>query len=42
VTDQLRVHPHEDFQHCYQEWEQHLWLCVAFQGNYSEGDNVDL
>jgi hypothetical protein len=19
VTDQLRVHPHEDFQHCYQE-----------------------
>jgi len=42
VTDQLRALLHEDFQHCYREWEQHLRRCVASQGNYFEGDNVDL
>ena len=42
VTDQLRALPHEDFQHCYREWEQRLRRCVASQGNYFEGDNVDL
>jgi len=39
VTEQLRALPHED---CYCEWEQRLWWCVASQGNYFEGDNVDL
>jgi len=42
VTDQLRALPHEDFQHCYREWEQRLRRFVASQGNYFEGDNVDL
>ena len=28
--------------HCYREWEQRLRRCVASQGNYFEGDNVDL
>jgi len=42
VTDQLRALLHEDFQHCYREREQRLWRCVASQGNYFEGDNVDL
>ena len=42
VTDQLRALPLEDFQHCYREWEQRLRRCVASQGNYFEGDNVDL
>ena len=42
VTDQLRALPHEDFQHCYREWVQRLQRCVASQGNYFEGDNVDL
>jgi hypothetical protein len=40
VTEQLRTLPHEDFQHCYWEWER-LWQCVASQGNYFEGDDVD-
>jgi len=42
VTDQLRTLPHEDVQHCYREWEQRLRRCVASEGNYFEGDNVDL
>ena len=42
VTDQLRALLHEDFQHCYREWEQRLRRCVASQGNYFERDNVDL
>ena len=42
VTDQLRALIHEDFQHCFREWEQRLRRCVAFQGNYFEGDNADL
>jgi len=29
VTDQLRAILHEDFQHCYREWEQRLWRRVA-------------
>jgi len=37
VTDQLRALPHEDFQHCYREWEQRLRWCVASEGNYFEG-----
>ena len=32
VTDQLRARLHEDFQHCYQEWEQCLRRYVASQG----------
>jgi hypothetical protein len=40
MTDQLRALPHEDFQHCYWECEC-LWLFVAYQGNYFEGDDVD-
>jgi hypothetical protein len=42
VTEHLRALPHEDFQHCYREWEQRLQWFVASQGNYFEGDNVDL
>ena len=26
--------PAKDFQHCLDQWEQHLYKCVAFQGNF--------
>jgi len=42
VTDQLKVIPVSDFQRCYEEWEQRLRRCVASQGNYLEGDTLDL
>jgi len=42
VTDQLKVIPVSDFQHCYKEWEQCLRRSVASQGNYFEGDKLDL
>jgi len=42
VTDQLRALAHEDFQHSYWVWEQRLRRCVASEGNYFEGDKVDL
>jgi hypothetical protein len=41
VTDQLRSLTHEDFQHCYWECEKSLQCCVASQGNYFEGDDVN-
>jgi hypothetical protein len=41
ITDMLKSIPVEDFQRCYQQWEQCLW-CVAAQGNYFEGDNIDV
>ena len=28
--------------HCYEQWKQHLHHCVTAQGNYFEGDNLDL
>jgi len=42
VTDELKSIPAEAFQHCYEQWKQRLRLCVAVQGNYFEGDNLDL
>jgi hypothetical protein len=42
VTDELKVIPAEAFQHCYEQRKQLLRHCVAVQGNYFEGDNLDL
>jgi len=42
VTDKLKGIPAEAFQHCKEQWKQCLCLCVAAQGNYFEGDNLDL
>jgi len=42
VTDELKGIPAEAFQHCYEQWKQCLRRCVAAQGDYSEGDNLDL
>ena len=36
VTDMLKTIPVEDFQRCYQKWEQCLHRCVAAQGKYFE------
>jgi histone-lysine N-methyltransferase SETMAR len=42
VTDELKGILAEAFQHCYDQWKQRLRRCVAAQGNYFEGDNLDL
>jgi hypothetical protein len=42
VTDELKGIPAEVFQHCYEQWKQRLRRCVAAQGEYFEGDNLDL
>ena len=42
VIDQPKAIPVSDFQRCYDEWEQRLRRCVASQGNYFEGDKLDL
>jgi len=42
VTDKLKGIPAEAFQHCHKQWKQRLRRCVAAQGNYFEGDNLDL
>jgi len=42
VTDELKGIPAEAFQHCYGQWKQRLRRCVVAQGNYFEGDNLDL
>ena len=41
VMDMLKTIPVEDLQRCYHKWE-HLHLCVAAQGNYFEGDTIDV
>ena len=38
----LKTIPVEDCQRCYQKWEQRLHWSVAAQGNYFEGDNIDV
>jgi len=42
VTDELKGILAEAFQHYYEQWKQRLRRCVAAQGNYVEGDNLDL
>ena len=42
VTDELKGISAEAFQHCYEQWKQRLRRCVAAQGNYFEGGNLDL
>jgi hypothetical protein len=42
VTDELKGIPTEGFLHYYEQWKQHLRRCVAAQGIYFEGDNLDL
>ena len=42
VTNKLNGIPAEAFQHCYEQWKQRLRRCVATQGNYFEGDKLDL
>ena len=42
ITDELKGIPAEAFQHCYEQWKQRLRRCVAAQGDYFEGDNLDL
>ena len=41
-VNELKVIPAEAFQHCYEQWKQRLCRCVAAQGNYFEGDKLDL
>ena len=42
VTDELKGSPAEAFQNCYKQWKKRLRRCVAVQGNYFEGNNLDL
>jgi hypothetical protein len=42
VTDELKGIQAVTFQHCCEQWKQGLLRCVATQGNYVEGDNLDL
>jgi hypothetical protein len=42
VTDELKGIPAEAFQHSYEQLKQRLRRCVAAEGNYLEGDNLDL
>ncbi|GFT25551.1 HTH_48 domain-containing protein [Trichonephila clavipes] len=42
VTDQLKVIPISELHQCYEEWKKRLQHCVASEGSYFEGDNVEL
>jgi len=42
VTDELKGILAEVFLNCYEQWKQCLRLCVAAQGNYFEGGNIDM
>ncbi|GFT40618.1 putative transposase [Trichonephila clavipes] len=42
VTDQLKAIPISEFHQCFEEWKKRLQRCVASEGSYFEGDNVEL
>ena len=42
VRDMLKTISVEDFKRSYQKWEQRLHRRVAAQGNYFDGDNIEV
>ncbi|GFS79295.1 putative transposase [Trichonephila clavipes] len=42
VTNQQKAIPISEFRQCYEEWKKRLQHCVASEGSYFEGDNVEL
>ena len=42
IIENPKAIPVSDFQRCYEEWEQSFRRYVASQGNYFEGDKLDL
>ncbi|GFW14894.1 protein GVQW3 [Trichonephila clavipes] len=42
VIDQLKAIPISEFHQSYEEWKKRLQRCVASEGSYFEGDNVEL
>ncbi|GFX84297.1 protein GVQW3 [Trichonephila clavipes] len=42
VINQLKAIPISEFHKCYEEWKKRLQRCVASEGSYFEGDNVEL
>jgi hypothetical protein len=42
ITENPKAIPVSDFQRCYEDWEHRLRRFVASQGNYFEGDKLDL
>jgi hypothetical protein len=42
VTNELKGIPAEAFQHCYEKRKHRIRRCVAVQGNYFEGEKLDL
>ncbi|GFX10696.1 putative transposase [Trichonephila clavipes] len=41
VTDQLKAIPISELHQCYEKWKKRLQRCVALEGSYFEGDNVE-
>ncbi|GFX01074.1 putative transposase [Trichonephila clavipes] len=41
VTDQLKAIPISEFHQCYEDWKKRFQRCVASEGSYFEGDNVE-
>jgi hypothetical protein len=41
VTDAIKTLTEADFQYCYDAWKIRCANCVALEGCYFEGDNVD-
>ena len=42
VTDQLKAIPVSKFEYFCDEWKNRLQCCVASEGSYFEGDNIEL
>ncbi|GFW19047.1 putative transposase [Trichonephila clavipes] len=42
LTDQLKSIPIPEFHQCYEEWKKRLQRCMASEGSFFEGDNVEL
>jgi hypothetical protein len=39
TTRELNMLSHEDYQGCFQKWQERLDKCILSAGDYCEGDN---
>ncbi|KAG8240194.1 hypothetical protein J437_LFUL016691 [Ladona fulva] len=42
ISNQPKAIPVSQFQHCHDDWKNRRQHCVASQGSYFEGDNIEL
>ena len=42
LLDELKTIPKSAYQKCFEDWKKRWHKCIIFEGDYFEGDNIDI